>query len=647
MRALSVYRFCRTNGSKAHHIRIIVEVLNPATQRSAVWDEKYSGSIEVICPTKIHYKLMARSCVVKGLYTLITNLFTSELRLKHVEETDFLSEYFSSFDNEIYPVILAPAFYYHPFEEVAEIIFETFGSTMFALDTPVGLSHAPGRTKHRVLLFPKGRLIKPDDVGLVITKDLNTAHAISRFQSGTQDHQDTAGDFLNYYNRNTEEVGLLKRVRQSIDSSNILFTKASPSRRESSLWSRGHSIFPEDADSEFGLETQFRKAIQDVYTSEKYSEWRSKPPAEHISPPEGDNEEEVNSDSNFRFPKSVSLENAAEMLLAWPPLRMTTPPHPAVLEQREKEILDNLKERTLTLVEFNIPHILVCCQLGWPSNFFYFLSELRNPKSANPPVVILYPEEPSHTQWGCVGMFENVFLLKGSPKYELDLMRGGVIQAARIVILANQGQPVDLAGTGVMDDRFANRGAAAYTSDIGNILVAANVQRLYGDKVVDKVIVEMQHADAFHYLRPHSNIPLSQFRRNDMRRKSEALIPFGPPYMEGKATSLAMLGFLVRSSFLNRNTISIVEQLIMGGFAVTEEGLSKDRQRILHHMEVPAGYANRTFQKLFTYLLHERSMLAIGLYRVRGNLGAPTSYVFTNPQKGCIVNPDDLVYVIT
>lgn len=60
MRALAVHRFCRIHGEITHPIRIIVEVLDPATQRSAVWDEKYIGSIEVICPTKIHYILMAR-----------------------------------------------------------------------------------------------------------------------------------------------------------------------------------------------------------------------------------------------------------------------------------------------------------------------------------------------------------------------------------------------------------------------------------------------------------------------------------------------------------------------------------------------------------------------------------------------------------
>lgn len=54
VRALSVHRFCQGK------VRIILEVLEAETQASAVWDETRSGNIEVICPSKIHYKMMAR-----------------------------------------------------------------------------------------------------------------------------------------------------------------------------------------------------------------------------------------------------------------------------------------------------------------------------------------------------------------------------------------------------------------------------------------------------------------------------------------------------------------------------------------------------------------------------------------------------------
>lgn len=57
MKALAVHRFC------GNAVRIIVEVLEPDTQASAVWDETEKGGIEVICPIKLHYKMIARRLI--------------------------------------------------------------------------------------------------------------------------------------------------------------------------------------------------------------------------------------------------------------------------------------------------------------------------------------------------------------------------------------------------------------------------------------------------------------------------------------------------------------------------------------------------------------------------------------------------------
>ncbi len=55
---------------------------------------------------------------MKGLYTFITNLFTSELKIRGLPEHSFMREYFHSFDNEIYPLILPKACHGMLFEEV-------------------------------------------------------------------------------------------------------------------------------------------------------------------------------------------------------------------------------------------------------------------------------------------------------------------------------------------------------------------------------------------------------------------------------------------------------------------------------------------------------------------------------------------------
>jgi hypothetical protein len=54
VKALAVHHFC------GDQVRVIVEVLEPETQNSAVWDEMHKGAIEIICPVKIHYKMIAQ-----------------------------------------------------------------------------------------------------------------------------------------------------------------------------------------------------------------------------------------------------------------------------------------------------------------------------------------------------------------------------------------------------------------------------------------------------------------------------------------------------------------------------------------------------------------------------------------------------------
>lgn len=101
-----------------------------------------------------------------------------------------------------------------------------------------------------------------------------------------------------------------------------------------------------------------------------------------------------------------------------------------------------------------------------------------------------------------------------------------------------------------------------------------------------------------------------------------------------------------RSSFYNKNTVSIVEQLVEGGFVEDGGGISSARHRTLEQIPVPAQYANGEYADLFVGVLIDHGMLALGLYRASGTLGSPTAYVFTNPPKDTIVNGNDLVFVL-
>ena len=89
-----------------------------------------------------------------------------------------------------------------------------------------------------------------------------------------------------------------------------------------------------------------------------------------------------------------------------------------------------------------------------------------------------------------------------------------------------------------------------------------------------------------------------------------------------------------------------MDQFLEGGHTIHNGTLSYNDPRLLEQMPVPKEYRNKQYSDLFIGLLRDKGVLALGLYRARGTLGAPTPYVFTNPMKETIVCEDDLVYVI-
>ncbi|KAG0597480.1 hypothetical protein M758_UG342600 [Ceratodon purpureus] len=625
MKALAVHRFCNKE------VRIIVEVLEPETQTSAVWDNIDNRGIEVVCPIKYHYRMIARSCLVKGLYTFITNLFTSEIKIKTFPVSSFVSEYFHSFDNEVYPLIFPMACCGMLFEEVVEFVFENFNVVLFALDVNV-IDQEKQERSRKVFLNPKGHIIDADDIGLVICWDLRNAYAISKFgdrhMQKVKWRKKKLQSSIELQKYRTDPI--VDEAERTRTAENMSYTAVSEESLESRMKSEICSRIPEV------IKNGTDDALESGYGRK---------------PSRGDDRGSFNgssSEDEGAYPRGMSLERATELLLAWPPIGSThAQPHAAVLERRRDVILQNLKERTVPVVSLNVPHILVCCQSNWPQHLFYFVKELRKPDQPNPPIVVLYPDEPTAKQWGKVGIFEEVYFIKGSPIYELDLMRGGVLQAEKVVILGFHDTPVDLSGEGIGDDnKIHRRVPSAQRSDVDNIVISANVERLVGIHA-EVMIVDMQHTFALHSLRPKFEIQKKHVLEKDYKRNPDALVHFGPPFMEGKAVSPILLGFLLRASFYNRNTISIVEQLIEGGHTIRNGTLSYRNPRRLKQVPVPREYVNRQYAELFIGLLHNQGILALGLYRARGTLGAPSAYVFTNPLKETIVFEADLVYVIS
>eukprot|EP00249_Psilotum_nudum_P022094 c28369_g1_i3 orf=497-4030(-) len=646
MRTLWVHRYC---GSK---VRIIVEMLKPENQDSPIWDDLESG-IEIVCPEAICFQLLARSCQIKGLTTFIINLFKCGLRLNRPPPGHWMQQYCHGLQQQIYPIILPSCFCENKllFDEAAEIVYLKFNIILFGLDVLL-----EGESSRQVAIYPKQRVIQHTDVGLVIAKDLNAAEKVTKFGMGSCRTswcwKLVRGSWV--YKRCGRQINFSRAdddffMKQVINKRGIMGNSAQL---------RKHSVFYSDYSgleesgmemqkigaSAFGLmksghrvdlQSQLREIV--CASSAHYSRTAvSVRDTSHSFPVYT----RKDSAENKRI---FSLEEAVDMAMSWPPLQKQERPDRAVLERRANLIQKNLEERTLPVVNLQAPHVLVCIQGAWPVNLFYFISSLRTVNLPNPPVVILHPKEPHACDWGCTGMFSEVYFVKGSPIFELDLVRAGVLQAEKVVILTQRARDEQTHGA---DDDYRGLSPSSVTVlDIDNVLITATVERLV-HPIRDRVIVELHQEVEIHYLRPKFRIDCQRFDPVLYDRNHADTYMFTPAYIEGKGFCSAALMFLLYDSFFNRKTISIVEQLLSGGNAIeTEIGEGNFGQR-LGQIAVPKFYVGQPFLKLFIGLLEEEYKITLGLYRPVGTCNSIVSYVYTNPPPEELLQSGDLLYVL-
>ncbi|KAJ7570310.1 hypothetical protein O6H91_01G114400 [Diphasiastrum complanatum] len=592
MRALSVHRHCGSN------VRVIVEMLKPENQESAIWDD-VKDAVQIICPEATRFKLLARSCQINGLSTFVINLFRSGLVLRKRVRARWMMQYYDGLKQEVFPVIFPSWFHIQKlrFEQAAEILYVKFHVLLFGLDSTMD------DMSRGVLLYPRGHKICSSDVGLVIAKDLCTAEKVSKFVSSSMD---------------AEALIQLSTSEKAQSPTNVTFTELESGPDATSVSGRTR------------LDSGLQSRISKIFSSSSSESTNRK--QESHSP-----ENSLNDGSEKKM--VCSLEEAIDMAMSWPPLEKSARPEPAVLEKREALILENLERNTMNVVNLESPHILLCIQGKWPHNLFYFVSHLRTTAAHDFPIVILHPKRPSATDWGCVGYFPDVYFVKGSPAYELDLVRAGVVQAEKIVILTHGIQDEQKNDESVLFQPFT------FTLDLKNVVIAANVERLLSFQP-ERVIVELQQELQIQYLRPKFKIDRLPFDPKMYHRNRDASFQFAPPYIQGKGFCPEALIFLLYATFFNRNTVAIVEQLLSTRRILPFEEAGDSSGTRLEQILLPKYYVGRNYGELFKELLKERKMLALGLYRPLGTHGSPVSYVYTNPPPHEQLVSGDLVYVL-
>lgn len=307
----------------------------------------------------------------------------------------------------------------HTISQVVELAYCQFGIILFGLDIATMDCHS--NQSREILLCPFGRLIQLTDVGLVIAKNLETAELLSKFgqfTTGTPDSYKGDKSMPCFPHRQrklsskaSEEALLLRKVKAASGGASQ-DVEASPARAKLAkfLHPRDHHHVKKNYDCCFS-----------TVDSPSIDSAKTETISACCTPPY--------SSSKWGSYSDRSLEEAVDIAMSWPPVVKCTKPEQPVLERQTRRIFENLAERTLSMVKLQKAHILLCIQGTWPVSLFYFIEQLRKPIVPNPPVVILHPNDPKASDWGCVGLFEHVYFVKGSPIHELDLVRAGVLKA--------------------------------------------------------------------------------------------------------------------------------------------------------------------------------------------------------------------------
>ncbi|CAI5484972.1 unnamed protein product, partial [Closterium sp. Yama58-4] len=139
IRGLVAHRSCRGR------VRVVVELLRPQVEgRGAMWGEV--GALELFCPDPTRFCLLARSCEVPAVSTLITNLFSSGPPLPPLRAAPHLNEYTQGQRMEAFPLLLPPAFHGMPFEALVEVIYRAYRVNSKTLSIDICLHETPDET---------------------------------------------------------------------------------------------------------------------------------------------------------------------------------------------------------------------------------------------------------------------------------------------------------------------------------------------------------------------------------------------------------------------------------------------------------------------------------------------------------------------
>ncbi|KAI8584387.1 hypothetical protein K450DRAFT_219626 [Umbelopsis ramanniana AG] len=571
----------------------------------------------VICVEEYNMGLLAQSALIPGFSSLLLLLTTSLTEkscgemlseVKGRSDMNWMRDYLDGAGNEVYPVKFSPMLTGKPFLQVAEIIYAHSGSQLFAIGKKMnGLTSLS--SSYCVSLNPKDYIIRDDDVGYIISESSNIA--------------DYVRDFGFRNNTLTEYHSLLENGVGTYGgtSTSTLINIAAENRNPS------NSVVNEESADVDALKVKSSLVYDPIESDDDHSS---------IGQTEQEAQEAVDALLGGNGGTSPGFKRSGTV----------TPSNEQMLDHRQKLTDANVKyakqhahHSTFASLPAEVEdHLLVCdVSQKFPRNIEILVGSVRA-KEKDRPVVIMCFADPNPEQRARLHHFQNVHIIKGRPTLRKDLYRAGVERMWRCIVLS---------------DKSASSSDVEEFADASGLLTALNVESMSDE--TGFIVVECLERETFKMIGMSETIQCSEEVAQAMLR---------PSFMSGNVYTSSMLDTIICQCYYNTHLRDVLSQLIFSHNPDTQNAytrLCEGPEAIMnseendssygssghvYQIEVPPVLHGTDYLSLVRTLIRQHAAIPLGLYRTVLHQGAPTSFVYVNPQRDSTIKQGDCVYVI-
>lgn len=180
------------------NMRLCMQLIKPESKTHYYSSLTMKSNDQLIVVEEIKMNLVAKSCFVPGIISMISNLITSAGDISSDDfDEDWIKEYTLGMGHEIYRTDLSPRFQQKKFSEVAAIVYNEFNGIVFGLELDVG--------DQTIIRLNPGSYCIPDTKDnnikvYLICEDKKVADQVSTYDM-------SADEISMYYHQNNNQRG--------------------------------------------------------------------------------------------------------------------------------------------------------------------------------------------------------------------------------------------------------------------------------------------------------------------------------------------------------------------------------------------------------------------------------------------------------